>query len=122
MEIIHNYSAGTAVLDREKGELVVPRGTVLQLFCRIGGSPLPRVTWLKDHEIVRSSEGGKYDVENEYLQVKNTSLEDSGTYVCMVENLLGVTTTSMKVVSGGKSGIVLRLPPNHVSPGNAVTC
>ena len=87
-------------MDPVKGHLVVPRGTELRLFCRIGGSPLPRVTWLKDHTIVRNKVG-KSEVENEFLQIQNASAEDSGTYVCMVENLLGVTTMPIKVVTGG---------------------
>ena len=83
-----------------KGRLIVPAGKPIRLACRITGSPTPRITWLKDHKIVRAS--AKYQVSKGLLEVNFADEGDAGTYVCMVENLLGVTTVPAEVLIGGK--------------------
>lgn len=49
---------------------------------------------------MRASE--KYQVSKGLLEVNLANSTDAGTYVCMVENLLGVTTVPIEVLIGGK--------------------
>ena len=49
----------------------------LTLTCTVTGSPVPRVTWYKDGEVV--SDG---DVNTNELTIVETSLKDRGFYHC----------------------------------------
>ncbi|KAK4311617.1 hypothetical protein Pmani_016904 [Petrolisthes manimaculis] len=67
------------------------------LECQGMGLPQPRLTWSKDGETIE--EDGHYVlVENsQYLLIKETRMEDVGTYVCELTNILGTARARLNL-------------------------
>ena len=68
------------------------------------GRPLPRVTWIKDGEVLEPSE--KYDVSrdesNANLVINETEKSDKGCYTIQVENPLGRDQVCFNVTITGQ--------------------
>lgn len=69
-------------------------GSVVQLFCRVGGKPEPEVKWInQDDEIIHKSE--KYEIlESGDLIIRDINWSDMGNYVCITKNIHGTDQTS----------------------------
>ncbi|XP_043933936.1 neural cell adhesion molecule L1-like protein isoform X3 [Protopterus annectens] len=64
-------------------------GNSVFMDCRVFGSPVPVISWTREDDIY-SVESLRHNVfENGTLEIKNTSKEDSGTYICLATNSLG---------------------------------
>ncbi len=72
----------------------------IDLSCDSLGYPTPDVTWLKDDEVIQSSDQRvvvKDTDSGSRLKIDKVFLKDSGTYVCNVENSLGRKQRSFRV-------------------------
>lgn len=86
----------TNAVSNGDGKLIVPLKSHIRLLCHVTGSPTPKITWLKDHDLVRTA------INRNELEVEFVTYQDGGTYVCMADNVLGATTALMEVTIGGK--------------------
>lgn len=105
------------------------------MFC-VSGSPLPNITWMRESRpLPRSSNKYIYLDEGSLftLLVKDSTVKDSGTYVCRACNLYGTADVekSVKVVSshdysehrGVKPAIIISRPNDrlNVAVGEDIT-
>ncbi|XP_061490015.1 hemicentin-1 isoform X5 [Rhineura floridana] len=69
------------------GDVALNKGDRLQLTCKAIGVPVPRIAWTFNNNIIPA----QYDDVNglSRLVIETVSKEDSGTYVCTAENLVG---------------------------------
>ncbi|XP_063845133.1 leucine-rich repeats and immunoglobulin-like domains protein 3 [Scylla paramamosain] len=75
---------------RPKDEVaILGHNTVLE--CQGTGLPVPKLTWSKNGEVLQN--GGHYLLvdDSQFLLIKETRLEDLGTYTCELTNILGTT-------------------------------
>ena len=96
--------------------LSVSQGGKIKLKCKIAGSPLPKVTWLKDgrplhHDFHISI---KTKRKRSILRLSDAQGRDGGKYTCRATNVLGEQsqTTSISVRVLGKY-ISITLLENH---------
>ncbi|KAK4311029.1 hypothetical protein Pmani_017444 [Petrolisthes manimaculis] len=77
--------------------VVVRRGEELQLTCTASGFPLPRVTWLRDGEVLGDSPGRSLTPAGSLI-IPVTKAADSGVYTCQVTNPAGRLYREVEVV------------------------
>uniref|UniRef100_A0A7N6BIT7 Ig-like domain-containing protein n=1 Tax=Anabas testudineus TaxID=64144 RepID=A0A7N6BIT7_ANATE len=79
------------VLVEELTSLEVVKGSTAVFACKVAGSALFKVTWLKNKKLIKSSP--KYwistDGQNVGLEIQDCEPEDVGTYQCVVNNEVG---------------------------------
>ncbi|XP_048485918.1 hemolin [Plutella xylostella] len=84
-------------------------GETTALFCIFGGTPLAHPDWTKDGKNVNGAPGDRVTRHNRSsgrrLIIKNTTLEDAGTYQCAVDNGFGTELRSIKVTVQAKPSI-----------------
>lgn len=90
----------TSLVSIGRGKLVIPQGKLIRLMCHVRGSPTPKVTWLKDHDIVRKS--SRHHIDGQQLVIESARQADVGTYVCIAENVMGATSALSQISIGGK--------------------
>uniref|UniRef100_A0A7N6BNN8 Ig-like domain-containing protein n=1 Tax=Anabas testudineus TaxID=64144 RepID=A0A7N6BNN8_ANATE len=82
------------VLVEELTSLEVVKGSTAVFACKVAGSALFKVTWLKNKKLIKSSP--KYwistDGQNVGLEIQDCEPEDVGTYQCVVNNEVGSCT------------------------------
>uniref|UniRef100_A0A670IF80 Hemicentin 1 n=1 Tax=Podarcis muralis TaxID=64176 RepID=A0A670IF80_PODMU len=73
------------------GDLALNKGERLQLTCKAVGVPVPQISWTFNNNIIPVSTQAQYDGVNglSQLVIERVSKEDSGTYVCTAENVVG---------------------------------
>ncbi|KAM4722858.1 hemicentin-1 [Rhinophrynus dorsalis] len=70
-------------------------GEKLRLMCKANGNPLPHISWIfKDKLLSAQSSGSKQQSE---LVIESVSKEDSGSYMCIAENLVSSINTTVHV-------------------------
>lgn len=72
--------------------ILQPVGSTVRLRCRAEGTPRPQVTWYKDGRVIHNvPETGGVDLQGSRhtLKVSNLMEEDSGRYMCWVQNRAG---------------------------------
>ncbi|XP_067391212.1 hemicentin-1 isoform X2 [Emydura macquarii macquarii] len=81
--MVHVLPAFTELL----GDIALSKGERLKLTCKATGTPLPKITWTFNNNIVPV----KLDNANGHseLVIERVSKDDSGTYVCTAENIVG---------------------------------
>ena len=88
--------------------ITVRHGQDLLLTARIGGKPIPRVTWSHGNNDIKESDFVK--VTNTHTQsallIKDSKLKHSGEYTCSVSNHYGNKQVSCKVNVLDKPGPV----------------
>uniref|UniRef100_A0A8C3XYG7 Hemicentin-1 n=1 Tax=Catharus ustulatus TaxID=91951 RepID=A0A8C3XYG7_CATUS len=69
------------------GDVALTKGEQLHLTCKATGIPVPRIMWTFNNNIIPA----QYDDVNGHseLLIERVSKEDSGTYVCSAENIVG---------------------------------
>lgn len=77
-------------------------GDTVKLYCSAGGSPLPKITWLKDARRIHSPivHGAKDLTEGE-LVINNFKPTDAGIYTCLFyndKNATAETKTSLSLL------------------------
>lgn len=82
------------MLVEELTSLEVVKGSTAVFACKVAGSALFKVTWLKNKKLIKSSP--KYwistDGQNVGLEIQDCEPEDVGTYQCVVNNEVGSCT------------------------------
>ncbi|KAM6456551.1 hemicentin-1 isoform 2-T2 [Liasis olivaceus] len=69
------------------GDVALNKGEQLQLTCKANGVPVPNIKWTFNNNIIPAQYDGVNGLSK--LVIERVSKEDSGTYVCMAENLVG---------------------------------
>ena len=67
--------------------MVVGETVVLQ--CKALGSPLPKITWLRNDQPFRPSDRHHFTPGNQLLVISSAAVEDAGRYTCVMSNRLG---------------------------------
>ncbi|XP_053737549.1 hemicentin-1 isoform X1 [Synchiropus splendidus] len=102
------------------GDVALNKGERLLLTCEVSGIPAPRVTWAFNNNIIPAH----YDHMNGHSEmvIERVTKEDSGTYSCVAENIVG-TIKSLGFVYVKEPPIIDGDPhSNHIEPlgGNAI--
>ncbi|XP_047443825.1 hemicentin-1 isoform X2 [Mugil cephalus] len=113
---VHTHPVFTELL----GDVALNKGERLVLACRVSGTPLPRITWAFNNNIIPVH----YDHVNGHseLVIERVSKDDSGTYTCVAENSVG-TIKSLGFVYVKEPPIIDGdLHSNRIEPlgGNAI--
>ncbi|KAF8785487.1 Vascular endothelial growth factor receptor 1 like protein [Argiope bruennichi] len=100
-------------------ELLAAANSILELDCVVNGTPLPKVTWYRNGELLTSNfTGGKFEEDFQVLIISRLVDEDSGDYACIAENVAGaiMRNMSLSIISSGVSGHVTQgiSEPIHV--------
>ncbi|CAL4076425.1 unnamed protein product, partial [Meganyctiphanes norvegica] len=92
-------SLGHDFLSEPKSQIKTRIGETIRLHCKAPkGSPLPKITWLKNRKVVNNSTrmittfGGD-------LIIKKADHVDSGSYVCQAQNIMGIRETKATTVT-----------------------
>lgn len=59
------------------------------LECQGTGKPTPKLTWTKDGDVIKENEHYVLVKDSQYLLILDTKMDDAGTYVCELTNILG---------------------------------
>ncbi|KAH9489600.1 hypothetical protein Btru_036498 [Bulinus truncatus] len=80
----------------------------IKLSCSTKGDPVPKVTWEKDGEKLRTSKHIRlYESRGVfYLEIPEAEAEDAGEYVCIAVNSEGTITATVSVTMQGSENIV----------------
>ena len=93
--------AGTIVANASLSVLEIPffvkpmhpqrihRGATAVLECLSGGSPRPKVTWLRNDEPLELTARHFLTGEDQILLITDTTYADAGRYTCVISNTLG---------------------------------
>ncbi|XP_058178642.1 peroxidasin [Anopheles ziemanni] len=73
-------------------------GTTLTLECEADGNPLPHIWWKKDGLPVNETSQVFFSDDAIELTIDHVQESDSGTYVCVAENELGIAEVEAEVV------------------------
>ncbi|NXC86074.1 CDON protein, partial [Cercotrichas coryphoeus] len=121
-----NYSLTVlepASLSRGLQDETVAAGASVHLWCDVGGSPAPSLTWLHNAAPLRPSP--RHFPTGNHLHICGVTLEDSGLYQCVANNGIGfVQSTGRLRVQPGKDSvpIIISSPANTtVVAGGDVT-
>ncbi|XP_076836539.1 pro-neuregulin-2, membrane-bound isoform-like isoform X2 [Brachyhypopomus gauderio] len=111
-------NTGAPTLKPMRHSVVVDEGSRLTMKCEASGSPPLSYKWYKDGTVLKKSKevdirGSK---KNSRIKIASAQLEDSGNYMCVVENQGGTSngTSTVRVQS-----ITTTLPPGS---GHARRC
>lgn len=84
-------------------ELNVTGGEPIVLKCKVGGYPLPKLSWFKDSEQVPSEP--PYEIESRdgegTLRIPESAEDDGGVYSCLAVNPSGQDSTTCSVFVTG---------------------
>uniref|UniRef100_A0ABM5GDB4 Hemicentin-1 n=1 Tax=Pogona vitticeps TaxID=103695 RepID=A0ABM5GDB4_9SAUR len=69
------------------GDVALNKGEQLRLTCKATGVPIPQIIWTFNNNIIPAQYDGMNGLSE--LVIERVSKEDSGTYVCTAENLVG---------------------------------
>lgn len=78
-------------------QYTLPAGYVLKIRCPASGNPTPNITWLKNGEEPKRSQGAGYSLNKWTLKLENSMIQDSGNYTCVVCNYLGCIDHTVKI-------------------------
>ncbi|XP_067909915.1 cell adhesion molecule-related/down-regulated by oncogenes isoform X2 [Heterodontus francisci] len=104
-------------------ELTLPVGSTARLTCDCRGNPRPNITWYHNAATVKA--GLRHLVSGNRLKIVGLITEDAGMYQCMVENGIGSTQSSARLMVQSDRGTrpVITSPPTNlrVTEGEFVT-
>ncbi|XP_074133007.1 vascular endothelial growth factor receptor kdr-like isoform X1 [Sminthopsis crassicaudata] len=98
----------TRLLTREKvapyvienlTDLDVNSSGKIVLQCKVGGTPTPGITWLKNGNAILPASG--ISLENSTLVIERAKKNDEGTYECKATNEIGQVSTSAFITVAG---------------------
>ncbi len=70
----------------------------LVIPCGVNAAPFPVVVWIKDDEVVNYTERVSIRRYDAALRFINQSVEDSGTYQCIVSNSEGSNSSELATI------------------------
>lgn len=87
----------------QKG-LKVKAGTTILLEADVFGKPMPRVTWKRGDDNLKSGEGQVITHQRNHFQLEMTGVtkEHTGTYTILAENASGSKSAEIQVIVLGK--------------------
>ncbi|XP_043532815.1 cell adhesion molecule-related/down-regulated by oncogenes isoform X1 [Chiloscyllium plagiosum] len=104
-------------------ELTLSVGSTARLTCDYHGNPWPNITWY--YNAVTIQTGVRYLVSGNRLKIVGLVAEDAGMYQCVVENKIGSTQSSARLIVQSDQGTkpVITSPPTNlrVTEGEFVT-
>ncbi|XP_046378522.2 contactin-5-like [Haliotis rufescens] len=68
-------------------------GEDVQLECIFSGRPLPKISWTRSDEVLKSR--GRVLVSHGFVVIKNVTEADHGVYTCTGENIAGSESSSV---------------------------
>lgn len=81
----------------------LPNGEPLQLKCKVGGYPPPKMTWYKDGVPLKNEQ--PYEISSRggesVMKIPVCEEEDGGEYTCLATNPTGQDTTRSNVTIAG---------------------
>ena len=89
-------------------DLPAPRthteGEQFELACTFTGIPAPQIRWEKDNHVVTLGEGRRIIKTSgrSQLEINNLTLSDAGVYTCLVSNVAGMATRSVRLEVRGE--------------------
>lgn len=83
----------------------VKAGTTILLEAEVFGKPMPRVTWKRGDESLKSGEGQVITHQRHQYQLEMTDVtkEHTGTYTIQADNASGSKTAEVQVVVLGRN-------------------
>ena len=89
------------IVSRPANEIQVQKlGDTVRLNCSAGGSPLPKIMWLKDGRIVHSLVvHGGIDLTESALTINHFKPTDAGMYTCLFYNEKNATADAKTSLS-----------------------
>lgn len=77
----------------------VKAGTTILLEAEVFGKPMPKVTWKRDGDSLKSGEGQVITQQRNHFQLEMTAVtkEHIGTYTILAENASGSKTADVQV-------------------------
>ncbi|KAL1022832.1 hypothetical protein UPYG_G00032950 [Umbra pygmaea] len=93
-------------------EVVVQVNKTAVLECQVDGSPVPKVTWLKDGQPLSTDTPHSLRSNRRSLQVSNAQVTDTGRYTCVADNLAGSVEKSFNLNVHVPPSIVGSSPEN----------
>jgi len=95
MEIAHTVEVLVPPRVRAKpedGNIVVKKGTEVTLECSASGNPVPKVTWIRDNDLLPE---GTYSGQNRHsYTISNVDRFHAGKYTCRADNGVGLEATA----------------------------
>ncbi|XP_078270608.1 neural cell adhesion molecule L1-like protein isoform X6 [Rhinoraja longicauda] len=92
--IVNVLNLAPMMMTPDNERYITIEGRVARLHCKVFGSPLPTVFWLKE-DMETPLEGSNYFVhKNNTLEIKDVQRGDVGFYTCWAINELGNDTTT----------------------------
>lgn len=91
----------------QKG-MKVKAGCTILLEAEIFGKPMPKVTWKRADDSLKSGEGQILNQERNHVQLEMTAVtkDHTGTYTILAENTSGSKTAEIQVNVLGKYSII----------------
>lgn len=82
----------------------VKAGTTILLEAEVFGKPMPKVTWKRGDDSLKSGEGHVITQQRHHFQLEMTGVtkEHSGTYTVLAENASGSKTGEISVIILGE--------------------
>ena len=74
-------------------------GVPIVLDCKVTGSPMPAIEWIKEEHVIRESEK-LFVTRNGSLVIMRMKPENEGIYTCKATNELGTVLKSSRVYLG----------------------
>ena len=100
------------MMSRKPSSVTIEEGQNLSLVCKATGQPTPTITWRKAFSLLPKQ---KTTVVAGNLSIVNISKADSGTYECMVKNLLGADSAIAQVTVIDELKFILTPPVTVVA-------
>lgn len=90
--------------------IVIVRGSVVNLVCEAHGVPPPTLTWMKDSEPLSLHQNMlRHDGGETRFQLLDVQLEDAGLYSCTAKNEAGTSTKTFNLTVLGRSDNVKKI-------------
>ncbi|CAL4064037.1 unnamed protein product, partial [Meganyctiphanes norvegica] len=92
-------SLGHGFLTEPRSQVKAQIGETIRLPCKAPkGSPIPKISWLKDGKVVNNSTQVITTLKGE-LMIKKAEKVDSGSYICQAQNIVGTRETKPTTVT-----------------------
>ena len=97
------------IIDR-RASILALQGSTVEVPCAAEGYPIPEIHWLKldKNQALRTSNSQRYMQLGGNLIIRRAEPEDSGKYVCYVNNTVADERVDTELLVAGKS-LIIRL-------------
>ncbi|CDS40298.1 neuroglian [Echinococcus multilocularis] len=100
---VNVWNSPPAIIHGPPEETIIAEGQKAIIPCKTVGAPTPRIHWTRDGSVTASDEIGRGRrkmvlLPDGSLEIKKTSLADSGMYKCVVGNRFGSSSASGRLV------------------------